>query len=194
MKIGLFFGTFNPVHKGHIAVAEYMAKQTDLDEVWLVISPQNPLKADEELVPDDIRVQMVEAAIIGKNKLCICNEELQLPKPSYTIYTLKHLQEKYVRHTFILIIGRDNLSIFPKWKDYETILSEHQIYVYPRASIDIVPQQTPLVNHSSVKLVDAPLIIVSSTQIRDNILQGKKVDQLLISEVNGLIKKLGLYQ
>ena len=137
MKVGLFFGSFNPIHIGHLIIANMMVNITDLDEVWLVVSPQNPLKInDPTLLPASERLLMVKKAIEGDNKLYVTDIEFNMPKPNYTINTLMLLREKYQQHTFFLIIGEDNLTSFGKWKDYNKIIENFQIYVYPRIKSD----------------------------------------------------------
>ena len=131
-NIGLYFGTFNPIHVGHLVIANYMADYTDLDEVWLVVSPQNPLKKKESLLPDYHRLSLVRIAIEDNTKLKACNEEFNLPIPSYTINTLAFLKEKYGDSKFHLIMGEDNLRSFHKWKNHEEIIKYNKIYVYPR--------------------------------------------------------------
>ncbi|MEM9823825.1 MAG: nicotinate (nicotinamide) nucleotide adenylyltransferase, partial [Bacteroidota bacterium] len=132
MKVGLFFGSFNPIHVGHLIIANFMATQTELEQVWLVVSPQNPFKAKSSLARDYERLHLVQLAIDDNPKLRVSNIEFSLPKPSYTIDTLTYLKEKYPQHAFSLIMGGDNLGSFHKWKNYEQILAHHQIFVYKR--------------------------------------------------------------
>ena len=163
MRVGLFFGSFNPIHLGHLAVAEYMAEHTDLDEVWIIVSPHNPLKPVSSLLPDEDRLAMVKLAINNQPKLKVSDVEFNLPKPSYTIYTILHLKEKYPEHNFVLIIGEDNLAAFDRWKDHEQILKECMVYVYPRSH----SEQSTFHFHPKIKLIkDAPLMDVSATEIR----------------------------
>ena len=131
-KIGLYFGTFNPIHVGHLIISNYMTGYTNLDEVWLVVSPLNPLKKKESLLKDYHRLNLVRIAIEDNPNLKACDEEFNLPKPSYTIYTLTHLKEKFPNYDFNLIMGEDNLRSFKKWKNHEEILKSHYLYVYPR--------------------------------------------------------------
>src|ERR1700741_1258225 len=136
MRIGLFFGSFNPIHVGHMVLANYMAAFTDLEQVWFVVSPHNPLKEKASLLHQNQRLHMVNLAIGDHNKLKSSNIEFGLSQPSYTVNTLAHLKEKYPQHTFSLIMGEDNLQSFTKWKNYEEILNNHRIYVYPRQNCD----------------------------------------------------------
>ena len=175
MKIGLFFGSFNPLHIGHIAVANYMAKFTDLEEVWLVVSPQNPLKEKESAADAKKRLATVKKAIEGDPVLKVSDAEFSLPQPSYTIHTLEHLQKKFPEDKFALIIGSDNLNVFDQWKDHEKILNGFKIYIYPRAGSDGGTLKT----HRNVKIVDAPKMDISSTFIREQIKKGKDVSSFI---------------
>ena len=139
MKVGLFFGSFNPIHVGHLIIANYMATHTDLKEIWLVVSPQNPLKQKASLAKDYDRLHLVRLAIDQNPKLKASNIEFDLPKPSYTVDTLAYLKEKYPTKTFVLIMGGDNLGTFHKWKNYEIILKNFQIYVYSRPKYELGP-------------------------------------------------------
>lgn len=169
MRIGLFFGSFNPVHIGHMALANYMASFTDLEQVWLVVSPHNPLKQKASLLDQNQRLHMVNLAIGDHPKLKSSTIEFGLPQPSYTVNTLAHLAEKYPQHTFSLIIGEDNLESFPKWKNFEHILDNHSLYIYPRPGCS----ETELHHHPHVKITEAPFIDVSSTFIRASLRSGK---------------------
>ena len=171
MKIGLFFGSFNPIHIGHLIIANYMANHTDLDQVWLVVSPHNPLKEKGDLINMYDRLEMSKLATDDADNIRVSDVELKLPQPSYTIDTLTHLHEKYPEHQFSLIIGEDNLETFPKWKNYEYILEHHDLYVYPRPGC----AQTELHQHPRVKLTRAPFMDISSTFIRDSLRSGKDV-------------------
>lgn len=152
MKVGLFFGSFNPVHTGHMIIAHYMAEYTDLEQVWIIVSPQNPFKKKDTLANDYDRLHLVHLAIGDHLHLRASNIEFNLPKPSYTIDTLTYLHEKYPEHEFCLIMGGDNLASLPKWKNYEQILAHHHIYVYSRPNID----PGPLVSHPRVTMAEAP--------------------------------------
>ncbi len=171
MKIGLFFGSFNPVHIGHMAIANYMAEFTDLNQVWFIVSPHNPLKKKSSLLADHHRLQLVRLAIGDCNKYKASNIEFKLPQPSYTVVTLAHLKEKYPQHQFVLILGSDNLESFPKWKNFEHILSEYELYIYPRPEAD----GGVLKNHPKVKWTKAPYMDVSSTFIREGLKEKKDI-------------------
>jgi nicotinate-nucleotide adenylyltransferase len=171
MQIGLYFGSYNPIHIGHLAIAGYMAQFSDLDQVWLVVSPQNPLKDKQSLLQDRHRLAMVNEAIEDIPYLRSSDIEFQLPKPSYTIHTLTYLKEKYPQHQFSLIMGGDNLASFHKWKNYEQILAEYRLYVYPRPGYE----SCDLLQHPSVTIIDAPLMELSSTMIRQAVKQKKDV-------------------
>jgi nicotinate-nucleotide adenylyltransferase len=171
MKIGLFFGSFNPIHIGHMAIANYMAEFTDLEQVWFVVSPQNPLKSKSNLLAEHHRLQLVSLAIGDSLKYKASNIEFKLPQPSYTSNTLAHLSEKYPQHSFCLIMGSDNLKTFPKWKNYEHILQEYEIYVYPRPGMD----GGELSTHPHVKTVSAPFMDISATFLRKSLKEKKDI-------------------
>lgn len=188
-KIGLFFGSFNPIHVGHLIIANIILETTDLKEVWFVVSPQNPLKKSSSLAHEFDRLYMVERAIFGNYRMKACDIEFHMPKPSYTIDTLTWLKEKHSDKDFVLLMGQDNLETFHKWKNYETILEHYSIYVYPR------PGSTsfPFSDHRNIKKVFAPLLEISATFIRDLIRNNKSVQYLLCPEVEGYIKNKGLF-
>ena len=170
-KIGLLFGSFNPIHIGHLVIANYMSEFTDLDQVWLVVSPHNPLKKKDSLLDSGKRVAMVKKAA-GKNlKVKVSDVESKLSQPSYTINTLEVFKKKFPRHEFVLIIGSDILNSFHKWKGYKKILNEYKIYVYPRLG----SVRSRLKNHRNVKMIDAPRMDISSTFIREQMKKGKNV-------------------
>ncbi|MCD6019465.1 MAG: nicotinate-nucleotide adenylyltransferase [Bacteroidetes bacterium] len=171
MHIGLFFGSFNPVHVGHMVLANYMASFTELEQVWFIVSPHNPLKEKSSLLDQNQRLHMVNLAIGDSNQLKSNNIEFGLPQPSYTINTLAHLKEKYPQHRFSLIMGEDNLESFSKWKNYEEILKNHFLFVYPRPGCN--PGE--LKNHKSVMMTNAPVMELSSTMIRQSIKSKKDV-------------------
>ena len=187
MKIGLYFGTFNPIHVGHLIIANHMAEHSDLDQVWMVVTPHNPLKKKSTLLDDYHRLQMVHLATEAFPKIKPSDIEFKLTQPNYTVNTLVHLQEKYPDHEFSLIMGEDNLKSFHKWKNYEAILEHHDIYVYPRISSEIdtslkgelAQQNLTFKNHAKIHLIDAPVVEISSTFIRDNIKKGKNIQPLL---------------
>lgn len=168
-EIGLFFGSFNPVHVGHMVLANYMLEFTPLERIWFIISPHNPLKEKKTLLADQHRLQMVRLAIGDNYRMKASNVEFGLPQPSYTVNTLAHLGEKYPGHRFSLIMGSDNLASLSKWKNYEFILAHYTIYVYPRRADDAGELKT----HPSVKMTDAPLIEISASFIRNAIKEKK---------------------
>jgi nicotinate-nucleotide adenylyltransferase len=171
MKIGLFFGSFNPIHNGHMAIAGYMAQCTDLEQVWFIVSPHNPLKEKKSLLKGYHRLAMVQAAAEDIDYLKASDIEFGLPVPSYTIVTLAYLTEKYPGHQFAIIMGSDNLENFHKWKNYEVILNSYQIYIYPRRG----DSDHPLLKHPSVIFTNAPQVELSSTFIRESISKKKDV-------------------
>ena len=196
MKIGLFFGSFNPIHQGHLDIANYMAEFTDLHEIWFIVSPHNPLKEKDTLISDFHRLEMVRRAVAENNRIKKTPIELQnadiefgLAKPSYTINTLNYIKNKFPDNEFILIIGSDNLSQFDKWKCYEQILENYELYVYPRTKSD----GGELGKHRNVKLIDAPLIKISSDEIRKLLGEGKDVGNILPPSVFRYIKEMCLY-
>ena len=189
MKIGLFFGSFNPIHIGHLIIANIMAETTDLGKVWLVVSPQNPFKPGKGLLRDLDRLDMVRAAVYDDYKIEASDIEFHLPRPSYTIHTLVHLREKYPDKEFKVIIGEDNLINFVKWKNHDRILEDYGLYVYPR------PQAQPseLKTHPNVKLVDAPMLDISATFIRTCIRNRQSVRYLVPDAVEEMIRTRGYY-
>jgi nicotinate-nucleotide adenylyltransferase len=189
MKIGLFFGSFNPIHMGHLIIANLMAESSDLNKVWFVVSPQNPFKASKGLLHEHDRYDMVRAAIHDNYKLEVSDIEFHLPKPSYTVHTLVHLKEKHPDKDFKIIIGEDNLESFTKWKNYEIILRDYGLYVYPRPNA----QPSELKQHPNVTMVDAPMLDISATFIRDCIRKGRSVRYLVPDAVEEMIRTKGLY-
>lgn len=190
-SIGLFFGSFNPIHLGHVNLAEFIFEFSGVDEIWFVVSPQNPLKENKTLIEEHHRLKMVELAIEGKEYLKTSDIEFSLPKPSYTIDTLQNLREKYPQDNFILIIGSDNVAIFDQWKNYETILEEYSILVYPRKDFDFEPFEE---KYPDMHLIDeAPLFEISSTEIRLLIQKNEDVSKWIHSSVYQYIKENKLY-
>ncbi|MCL4134709.1 UNVERIFIED_CONTAM: hypothetical protein GTU68_013024 [Idotea baltica] len=189
MKIGLFFGSFNPIHLGHLIIGNTMATHTDLGEVWYIVSPQNPFKKNKGLLHEFDRLTMVEKAIADNPKLRATDIEFNLPKPSYTIDTLTVLAEKYPQHEFVLIMGEDNLVQFEKWKNYDKILEYYKLYVYER------PNTAPhnFKDHPSVSFVAAPLLDISATFIRNCIKNGRSIKYMVKEEVEEYIKWKGFY-
>ena len=190
MKVGLFFGSFNPIHTGHMVLANYMLEFTDLDKVWFIVSPHNPLKQKNSLLHERHRLQMTALAIGENNKMKASDIEFKLPQPSYTINTLMHLQEKYADHHFVLIMGADNLENFHKWKNYEEILKHFELYVYPRPGIS----GGDLSAHKQVRLVNAPLMEISSTDIRNAIKERKDVRYFVPGATWEYIKEMHFYE
>ncbi|WP_333663804.1 nicotinate (nicotinamide) nucleotide adenylyltransferase [Chishuiella changwenlii] len=177
MKIGLYFGSFNPIHVGHLIIANHFQQFTDLDQVWFVVSPQNPLKKKSSLANEYDRLEMVELAINDYPNLRVSNIEFSLPKPSYTIDTLIHLKEKYADYEFALIMGSDNLEGISKWKNADILLRDYNFYVYPR------PGYLPKEEFNNVTIVEAPLMEISSTFIRSAIKENKNIKPMLPPKV-----------
>ncbi|WP_134355107.1 nicotinate (nicotinamide) nucleotide adenylyltransferase [Flavobacterium psychrophilum] len=181
MKIGLYFGTFNPIHIGHLIIANHMAENSDLDQVWMVVTPHNPLKKKDTLLDDYQRLHLVNLATEDYPKLKPSDIEFKLPQPNYTVNTLAHLQDKFPSYEFSLIMGEDNLNSLHKWKNYEAILQNHQIYVYPRLNTDTIDNQ--FINHQKIHIIKAPIVEISSTFIRENIKNKKNIQPLLPPKV-----------
>lgn len=176
--IGLFFGSFNPIHNGHLMIANYLAEFGELDQVWFVISPLNPFKTNENILPDYHRRELLTRAIGDYPRFKVSSVEFRLPKPSYTIDTLTYLEEEYPENQFILIMGSDQLPGFHNWKNPEQIIEKYKILVYPRPEENRDAKYVTrydLVNHPSITLVQAPMMEISSTFIRTSIKQGKDV-------------------
>lgn len=196
--IGLFFGSFNPIHVGHLIIASHMAQEGEIDEVWLVVSPQNPLKKKDSLLSDLHRLYMVNLAVEDDPRLKASDIEFKLPQPSYTINTLVHLAEKYPDHTFSLIMGEDNLRSFHKWKNYEEIIRNYKVYVYPRVltsqELENKPEQHELMDHPGFTMVDAPLMKVSASHIRKTIKSGKDARYLLTEPVWKYCDEMSFYK
>ncbi len=190
MHVGLFFGSFNPVHIGHMALANYMLCYTDMQQLWFVVSPQNPLKSKSGLLDQNQRLVLVNAAIDDYPNMRSSNIEFSLSQPSYTINTLVHLQEKYPEHTFSLILGQDNLQTFHKWKNYEEILKGFHIYIYPRPNC----VKTEFDDHPNIHFTEAPLMEVSSTFIRNAIKSKKDVRFFLPQKVWEEIDLMNFYK
>jgi nicotinate-nucleotide adenylyltransferase len=189
MKIGLFFGSFNPVHNGHLMIANYAAEFTGLDEVWMVVSPHNPLKKKKSLLNDLDRYDMVEMAVKSYPRIKPSDIEFFLPKPSYTIDTLAYLKDRYPTWEFVILMGADGLETFHKWKNNEAIVANYTRYVYPRPGFN----RTSIENHQNLVWIDAPLIEVSSTFIRDAIKAGKNPCFFLPPGVHEYILKKKFY-
>ncbi len=192
MKIGLYFGTFNPIHIGHMIIANHMAEFSDLDEVWFVVTPHNPFKKKSTLLADNHRYQMVSRATEGYPKLKPSNIEFTLEQPNYTVDTLIHLYEKHPKYRFSLIMGEDNLQSFHKWKNYEVILKNHEIYVYPR--VYEKKMESKFQKYPKVHFVNAPIVEISSTFIRKCIKDKKNVTPLLPNTVWQYIDEMNFYR
>lgn len=188
-KIGLYFGTFNPIHIGHLIIANHMANYTNLDEVWFVVSPHNPFKNKKNLLDDYARLELVHRAIKDYENLRVTDIEFGLTQPSYTVNTLIHLAEKHPNKDFSLIMGGDNLSTFHRWKNYEVILENHELYVYPR----LATMPGSLDNHEKVNLVGAPIMQISSSFIRNAVKNKKDVRAMLPPNVWEYIDEMNYY-
>jgi nicotinate-nucleotide adenylyltransferase len=192
MKVGLFFGSFNPVHIGHLIIANHLVEYSDLDEVWFVVTPHNPFKEKRSLLADNHRYRMVLEAIEDYPKLKPSKIEWGLPQPNYTVNTLAYLDEKYPGYHFNLIMGEDNLYSFKKWKNYEVILENYHLYVYPRISNK--KEKPELTNHPAIHAVDAPIVEISSTFIRKAIPEGKNIRPLLPEKVWKYLDEMNFYR
>jgi nicotinate-nucleotide adenylyltransferase len=190
MHIGLFFGSFNPIHVGHLVLANYMLEYTPMEELWFVVSPHNPLKEKSSLLNQNQRLVMVNLAIEDHPRMRSSSIEFDLPQPSYTINTLAHLKEKYPQHRFSLILGQDNLKSFGKWKNYEAILQHYQIYVYPRPGAEV----SEFDQHPHVHLTQAPVMEISSTFIRQAIKDKKDIRYFLPPKVWEEVDVMNLYK
>jgi len=189
MKTGLFFGSFNPVHVGHMIIANFMATQTDLKEVWLVVSPHNPLKDKSSLANDYDRLHLVKLAIGDNIRLKASDIEFGLPKPSFTIDTLIYLRERFPDRQFCPIMGSDNLLTLHKWKNYELLLRDYELYVYKRPGFE----SGPFEDHSSVHIVEAPMMSISATYIRSCIKEGKSIQYLVPDAVFNYLELSRIY-
>ena len=191
MHTGLYFGSFNPVHIGHLIVADAMIDQVGMDEVWLVVSPQNPFKESASLAPEDHRLEMARLATQSHDSIQASDVEFHLDKPSYTIDTLKVLHEQYPDRRFSIIMGKDNLVSFKKWKEYKAILERVDIHVYDRRIIARI--DTDLLEHEKIAIHDLPLINVSSTRLRKQIKEGRSIRYWVKDEVEAYIRGNDLY-
>lgn len=204
MKIGLYFGTFNPIHVGHLVIANYMAEFTDLEQVWLVVTPHNPLKDKSSLLNDRHRYNLVQEAIYDNHKLKASDVEFRLSKPSYTVSTLTYLQEQFPKHEFSIIMGEDNLRTFHKWYNHEVILEKHKMYVYPRVLTLQEEHEVKTISHELINdyrshknviiCEEAPVMKVSSSFIREAIKNGKDVRYLLTEPVYKYIDEMNFYK
>ena len=192
MKIGLFFGTFNPIHIGHLIIANYMAEFSDLEEVWFVVTPLSPFKKKSSLLDNHHRLALTNIAVEDYPKLKTSDIEFKLPQPNYTVNSLIHLEEKYPDHQFCLIMGEDNLKSLHKWKNYETILQNYEVYVYPRISEGTTENE--LLNHSKIHQINAPIVEVSSTFIRKSIKEKYDIRAMLTPNVWKYIDEMNFYK
>ncbi len=193
-KIGLYFGTFNPIHIGHLNIANYMVEFSDLDEIWMVVTPHNPHKKKKTLLDDVHRLTMVRIALEDYPKLKASNIEFGMEQPNYTVNTLAHLEEEYPEALFCLIMGEDNLKSFHKWKNYEVILERYKIYVYPRISEAASGSQVLDASHPSITKVNAPIMELSSTFIRKAIKEEKNIRPMLSEAVWKYVDEMRFYK
>ncbi|MBQ9561162.1 MAG: nicotinate-nucleotide adenylyltransferase [Prevotella sp.] len=192
MRIGIFGGSFNPIHNGHIALGTSMLSAMSLYEVWYLVSPQNPLKrTSAELIDETLRLRLVEAALDDHPHLVASDYEFHLQRPSYTWNTLNHLRKDYPQHQFVLIIGGDNLANFLRWAHHDDIIADYEIAVYPRSNSDI-PEWVK--SHDNIKVIDVPLVDISSTQLRQMIRSGEDVSPYMPPKVVSEVEKLSLYR
>lgn len=189
MNIGLYFGSFNPIHIGHLIIGNHIAINTEIDEVWFIVSPQNPLKDSASLLNEQHRFSLVKFAVEDATKLKASNVEFSMPKPSYTIDTLIYLSEKYIQHTFTLIIGSDSFLNLDKWKNYNQIILNYNILIYPRHGFAL-KKDLP----NNIKIINAPLIEISSTHIRKSIKEKKSIRYLVTEKVLDEIELRGYYK
>lgn len=189
MKIGLYFGSFNPIHIGHLIVANHVANNTDVDQVWLVVSPKNPLKSSSVLLNEYHRLHLVQLAVRENIKLKACNVEFKLPKPSYTINTLTYLQEKYPKNVFSIILGSDSYCNIDKWKNSDVLLANHKLIIYIRPNFPIKENL-----RDNVEILNAPLLNISASLIRETIRQNRSIQYLVHDAVNDEIERTGYYK
>ncbi|MEE4198091.1 MAG: nicotinate (nicotinamide) nucleotide adenylyltransferase [Bacteroidales bacterium] len=190
MDTGLFFGSFNPIHIGHLAIANYMLEFTGLDKIWFIVSPHNPLKKEDSLLDEQERLKLVQLALANDSKIIPSAIEFDLPRPSYTIDTLEHLAKRYTDQQFTLILGSDNFTSFHQWKNYRQILAKYAILVYPRAGYNLGKYN----EYENITWIDAPLMEVSSTFIRQSLQKGINIQHFLPCGVYDYIKKNHLYE
>jgi nicotinate-nucleotide adenylyltransferase len=191
MQIGLYFGSFNPIHHGHLIIANFILQHTELDQIWFVVSPQNPLKPSGSLLNEYHRLHLVRLAVDGENSLRASDIEFKLPKPSYTADTLAYLTEKYPDHEFALVMGSDSFENLPKWKNYAYILKNYPIYVYKRPGHEAIPDYPAT---KRIVVMDAPLLPISATHIRRNVKEGRSIRYLVPDPVKEEIERNGYYR
>lgn len=187
MATALFFGSFNPIHVGHLIIAETMLGRDDVEEVWLVVSPQNPLKESGDLMSDRTRLALAEAAVEGNGGLKVCDIEMTLPRPSYTWTTLQALRERYPQREFVIVMGSDNLALFDRWRNHEAILESYRLLVYPRRG----SADCPLRSHPHVEMVEVPMMDISSTLVRQHMRAGRSIRYLVTEPVRKRLEALG---
>ena len=189
MKIGLYFGSFNPIHHGHLIIAQHLLNSTDCKEIWMIVSPQNPLKETKSLLNENHRLYLLQMALEDQTKIKANNIEFGLPRPSYTIDTLIYLSQKYPQHQFSVIIGSDSYLNIKNWKNYETLINDYQIYVYQRPGFEV----KEIINDKT-SIVQAPLLDISSTYLRKLIAAGKSITYLLPKKVQEYIIENNYYK
>jgi len=192
MNIGLFFGTFNPLHVGHLVIANHIAEHSDLDQVWVVVTPQSPHKQKQSLLDNHQRLEMVYRATEAYPKLMPSAIEFDLPQPNYTVHTLAYLEEKHPEHRFALIMGEDNLRSLPKWKNAEVIIKGYPIYVYPRKPAEA--KKIAVLANANITKIDAPIMELSSTFIRQSIKAGKNIRPMLPDAVWTYLDEMNFYK
>lgn len=190
IKTGLFFGSFNPIHQGHLMIANYMVEFTDITQVWFIVSPHNPLKEKDSLLADHHRLAMANIAVEDDHRFRASNIEFHLPQPSYTIDTLTYLSGKYPEKEFVLICGSDNLPTFSKWKNYQELLDRYYLYIYPRQDTE----PSPFDGHPHIHFTQAPLIQISSSFIRQGINEGRNLRQFLPEKVWKYLTEMHFYE
>lgn len=189
MKIGLYFGSFNPIHTGHLIIANHILNETDVEKIWFVVSPQNPLKTSATLLNEYDRLHLIRTAIENDNRLKASDIEFSLPKPSYTSHTLTYLSEKYPAHQFTIIMGSDSFQNLAKWKNPETIVNNYPIIIYRRPGFEINNELG-----ADITIMDAPLLEISATHIREALQKGKSIKYLVLFSVEEEIEKSGFYK
>ena len=189
MKIGLYFGSFNPIHIGHLIIASHVLNQTALQQIWFVVSPQNPFKQEHSLLNEYHRLHLVQLAVEDDTRLKAADIEFKLPKPSYTIDTLIYLKEKYPQHEFTIIMGSDSFQNLPKWKNASLLISDYSFIVYNRPGFEVTNQ-----HGAKLTILDAPLLTISATHVRDNIKSGKTIRYLVPEKVREYIESNKYYK